>query len=171
VFLILIKRHFKDTRCFCISLLNALLCDYWLAWSMIGKSHSKNFSVFDVQNATAFIGFFPYDNRDALFSDSQSIDVYAFFKMIFRCFDIAWSIVSSCSCCSVIYFNIVLLTFCYILDWFEIFFCVISAIIVIVLKPTYSIYKPCDIKKASFSYDASFFFTCTYYLASLWYLY
>lgn len=60
--------------------LNALLCDYWLAWSMIGKSHSKNFSMFDVQNATAFIGFLPYDNRDALFSDQpQSIDVYAFF--------------------------------------------------------------------------------------------
>lgn len=81
MFLALIKRHFKDTRCFCIvSLLNALLCDYWLAWSMIGKSHSKNFSVFDVHNATAFIGFLPYDNRDALFSDQpQSIGVYAIF--------------------------------------------------------------------------------------------
>lgn len=79
MFLTLIKRHFKDTRCFCISLLYALFCDYWLAWS-IGKSHSKNFSVFNVQNATAFIGcLIPYDNRDALFSDSQSIDVYAFF--------------------------------------------------------------------------------------------
>lgn len=35
--------------------------------------------------------FFPTDNRDALFSDQpQSIDVYAFFFIIFRCFDIAW---------------------------------------------------------------------------------
>lgn len=35
--------------------------------------------MFDVQNATAFIGFLSYDNRDALFSDQpQSIGVCAF---------------------------------------------------------------------------------------------
>jgi len=126
VFPALIKRHhFKDTRCFCIVLSLFFECEYsaiLLAglvddWQITFEE--TELSVFDVQNATAFIGLLqPRRLLDVmlfsfLISHDRFFGVYAIFLFhlllllllllffllsfsplfltIFRCFDIAWS--------------------------------------------------------------------------------
>jgi len=93
MFLALIKRHFKDIRCFYIVLffecptlrLLAGLVDDWQI------TLKKFLGVRCAQCQQLLSDFFPTNNRDALFSDQpQWIGVYAFFFTIFRCFDIAW---------------------------------------------------------------------------------
>lgn len=64
---------------------------YWLAWSMIG-SRIRNFSMFNVQNATAFIGSF--SSKEYLlvtFSTIIFVGVRFTYDDPLCCFDIAWS--------------------------------------------------------------------------------
>jgi len=102
-----------------LSLLNAIFCDYWLAWSMIGKSYSKKrnsrCSMCGMQRLLS--EFFSQDGCSWCSSPFWSVTINLFVSMqlfcsiiffffffflplsfspllfltIFRCFDIAWS--------------------------------------------------------------------------------